>query len=106
MFNKNLDHVLPMISIETLREKIDAIDTHIIQLIAQRQDLAGKIAQIKIHGGLPVHDNERTVIVLEDVFNQAVESRIDPIAVQKIFELLIAMSEERQRECSGEGNLP
>ncbi len=40
------------------------------------------------------------------VFNQAVESKIDPVAVQKIFEILIAMSEDRQRECSGEGNLP
>jgi hypothetical protein len=26
--------------------------------------------------------------------------------VQKIFEQLIAMSEERQRECFGDGNLP
>ena len=31
---------------------------------------------------------------------------IDPVAVQKIFGQLIAMSEERQRECSGDGNLP
>jgi chorismate mutase len=104
-FIKNLDHVFSM-SLETIREEINKVDAHIIRLIAQRQDLAGKIAHIKIHGGLPVHDSQRTTTVLEDVFNQAAESRIDPVAVQKIFEILIGMSEERQRECSGEGNLP
>jgi hypothetical protein len=28
------------------------------------------------------------------------------VAVQKIFEILITMSEDRQRDFSGEGNLP
>jgi len=93
-------------SIETIRQEINTVDAHIIRLIAQRQALAGKIARIKIHGGMPIHDTQRTTKVLEDVFNQAAESKIDPVAVQKIFEILIAMSEERQRECSGEGNLP
>jgi chorismate mutase len=55
---------------------------------------------------MPIHDQDRTEKVLESVFEQAVESRIDPVAVQKIFEMLIAMSEDRQRECSGDGNLP
>ena len=36
-------------------------------------------------------------------FNAAVEKSINPVYVQKIFEILIEMSEERQRECSGEG---
>jgi len=105
MFIKNLDHVFPM-SLDKIRADISKVDREIIRLIAQRQELAGKIAQIKIHGGLPVHDKQRTTKVLEDVFNQAVESKIDPVAIQKIFEILISMSEERQRGFSGDGNLP
>jgi len=105
MFIKNLGHV-PHMTLETIREEITRVDAHIIRLIAQRQELAGKIAQVKIHGGLPIHDKQRTSRVLEDVFNLAVESKIDPVAVQKIFEILIAMSEDRQRGFSGEGNLP
>lgn len=93
-------------SLETIREEINKVDAHIIRLIAQRQELAGKIAQVKIHGGIPIHDERRTAKVLEVVFDQAVESKIDPVAVQKIFEILISMSEDRQRGCSGEGNLP
>lgn len=93
-------------SLETIREEITDVDAHIIRLIAYRQELAGEIARIKIHGSLPIHDAERTSQVLEHVFNLAVESKIDPVAVQKIFEILISMSEDRQRGFSGEGNLP
>ena len=56
--------------------------------------------------GMPVHDEHRTAEVLELVFDLAVEYKIDPVAVQKIFEILITMSEDRQRDFSGEGNLP
>jgi chorismate mutase len=93
-------------SLEKIRADITKVDKEIIRLIAHRQELAGKIAKIKIHAGTPVHDENRTAEVLESVFEQAVEAMIDPVAVQKIFEQLIAMSEERQRECSGDGNLP
>ena len=93
-------------SLETVRAEITKTDKEIIRLIAHRQVLAGKIAKIKIHAGMPVHDERRASEVLSAVFDTAVEARIDPVAVQKIFEQLIAMSEERQRECSGNGNLP
>lgn len=93
-------------SLDKVREDITKVDREIIRLISQRQDFAGKIARIKIRKGTPIHDEHRTAEVLESAFEQAVEYKIDPVAVQKIFEILITMSEERQRECSGEGNLP
>jgi chorismate mutase len=93
-------------SLDRIRADISKLDREIIRLIAQRQELAGKIAQIKIHRGVPIHDEQRTAEVLESAFNQAVECKIDPVAVQKIFDILITMSEDRQRDCSGEGNLP
>lgn len=105
MFMRNLDYVLCM-SLDKVRAEISEVDTRIIRLIALRQQLAGKVAQIKRAEGMPIHDQLRTAKVLESVFEQAVEFRIDPVAVQKIFEMLIAMSEDRQRECSGDGNLP
>jgi chorismate mutase len=105
MFMRSLGNVHDM-SLDTVRAEISRVDTKIIRLIAERQQLAGKVAQIKITTGMPIHDQRQTEKVLESVFEQAVELRIDPVAVQKIFEMLIAMSEERQRECSGDGNLP
>ncbi len=93
-------------SLEHVRAEISKVDSDIIRLIAKRQELAKKVAQIKIRDGIAIHDRKRTADILESVFNQAVESRIDPVYVQRIFEILIAMSEERQRDYSGDGNLP
>ena len=93
-------------SLDAVRAEISKVDSEIIRLIAERQKLAGKIARIKIAGNLPVHDGERANTVLESVYDQATERRIDAVSVKKIFEILIAMSEDRQRECSGDGNLP
>jgi len=93
-------------SLDRIRADITKLDKEIIHLIALRQNYAKDIAKIKIAAGIPIHDENRTSEVLESVFEQAVEHKIDPVAVQKIFEILITMSEERQRECSGEGNLP
>jgi chorismate mutase len=93
-------------TLEAIRAEITRTDKELIRLIAHRQDLAGRIAKIKVHEGRPVHDEQRTSEVLKAIFEQAVEAKINPVAVQKIFEQLIAMSEERQRECFGDGNLP
>jgi len=105
MFMRIPGDVLGM-SLDTVRAEISKVDTRIIRLIAERQNLAEQIARIKITRGLAIHDQDRTEKVLESVFDQAVESRIDPVSVQKIFEILIAMSEDRQRGFSGDGNLP
>ena len=92
--------------IAALREEINRIDLRIIDLIAERQRIAGKIAQVKMNEGIPIHDIQRTQEVMEYAYNAAVEKNINPVYTRKIFEILIEMSEERQRECSGEGNLP
>ena len=88
-------------SLETVRSEITRVDAEILRLIAQRQELAAKIARIKLHQGIPVRDDHRAANVLDSVSHQAVEHHIDPVAIRKIFEILIAMSEERQREYSG-----
>lgn len=93
-------------TIDTIRQEISTIDRKIIALIAQRQVLAGKLALLKHREGTPIRDDVRRATVLQDAFDLAVEYQINPVYIGQIFELLIDMSEERQRECSGEGDLP
>jgi chorismate mutase len=93
-------------SLEQVRTEISRVDAGIIRLIAERQELADRVAQIKHTHGIAIHDKKRTEEVLSSVFDQAVELKMDPVAVQKIFEILIAMSEERQKELTDDGNLP
>jgi chorismate mutase len=93
-------------SLEQVRSEISRVDTGILRLIGERQALAGQVAEIKIMKGISIHDEKRSAEVLSSVFDRAVEMKIDPVAVRKIFEILIAMSEDRQRELTDEGNLP
>jgi len=93
-------------TLETVRKKIDEIDSRIIRLIADRQHLAGEMAQLKFRDRLPIKDPDQRDRVLERAFDRAVESMVNPVSVQKIFAILIEMSEERQQECMGDGNLP
>jgi chorismate mutase len=93
-------------SLSSVRKKIDEIDGRIIKLIAERQRLAGEMAHLKFREGVPIRDPEQRERVLERAFDRAVESKVDPVSVQTVFDLLVQMSEERQQECMGDGNLP
>ena len=84
-------------SLDQVRAQISMVDTAIIHLIAKRQELANQVAEIKQREGISIHDEKRVAVVLETVSREAEKSGIDPVAVKKIFEILITISEERQR---------
>jgi hypothetical protein len=44
--------------------------------------------------------------VIARAVDRAVEAGIDPTGVREIFNRLVLMSEEKQRGCMGDGNLP
>jgi chorismate mutase len=93
-------------TLDEYRRTLTELDEQIIDLIERRQEIAAEIGRIKHRETLPVHDEEQHAQVMQRVFDSAVEHKIDPVSVSRIFETLIAMSEERQHECAGEGNLP
>ncbi|NLB00007.1 MAG: chorismate mutase [Methanomicrobiales archaeon] len=93
-------------TLDAVREEIHGIDNQIIDLIVERQKLAAKIARIKQEEDRPIQDGSQQKTVLGRAFTYAVEKRVDPVAVRRIFEILIDMSEEWQRECNADSNLP
>ncbi|MDD1702486.1 MAG: chorismate mutase [Methanoregula sp.] len=93
-------------SIEEVRAEITRIDEEIIHLIAERQNLAGKVATIKQKEGIPVHDNQRKSDVLGYVMKLSEENHIDPVPIRTIFETLIAMNEKEQRAAMGRSAPP
>ena len=93
-------------SLLSVRENIDEIDGRIIRLIAERQRLAAEMAHLKFREGIPIRDPEQRDRVLERAFDRAVEAKVDPVSVQKVFDILVLMSEDREQECMGDGNLP
>ncbi|MDH7593707.1 MAG: chorismate mutase [Methanomicrobiales archaeon] len=93
-------------TIEEIRRQIAEVDDRLMELIARRQELAGKLAVLKYREGQPIVDERQRAVVLQAALEKAVELQVNPEYVQEIFKILIEMSEERQRGCSGEGNLP
>jgi len=55
--------------------------------------------------GIGINDEEQKEIVLNRMVEAATERNLDAGAVKKIYEILIEMSIERQRELSGKGKL-
>lgn len=64
-------------TLDAVRNEIREIDERIIDLVAERQRLAARIARIKQEEGLSIHDPAQRKVVLDRVFTYAVESRID-----------------------------
>jgi len=93
-------------SLESVRAKITHVDDDIVRLIVQRQRLAVKIADIKVREGLPVRDEQRARKVIAAAGARAAKAHIDPEPVRKIFEILIAMSEESQHARNGNREKP
>ena len=88
-------------TLDAVRNEIREIDERIIDLVAERQRLAARIARIKQEEGLSIHDPAQRKVVLDRVSALATGRHIDPVAVRQIFEILIGMNEERQREYAG-----
>jgi chorismate mutase len=83
------------------RKKIEEIDSEIIQLIARRLQEAKKVFLAKRALGLDISDTEQETLVLRRAMDSATELGLDAGAVRDIFEILIAMSLEKQKELSG-----
>lgn len=88
-------------SLEKLRDEIEAVDLEIMRLIKARMDIAIKIAEEKAAVGAPTRDPERVEVVLNQVARQAGLSGIDPGPIRDIFSTLIRMSENLQDKKRG-----
>jgi chorismate mutase len=95
-----------MTGIEEVRERIAKIDCDIIELIAQRNNLARDILESKKELNISINDDTQNHVVMDRATNMATERNLDSKAVSEIFRILIRMNIERQHELSGEGNLP
>ncbi|MCQ1539084.1 chorismate mutase [Methanocalculus taiwanensis] len=93
-------------TIDEIREEIATVDTEIVDLIKKRQSLAGLMAHEKVRAGRPPVDPAQREQVIARAVDRAVEAGVDPAGVREIFLRLVQMSEDKQRGCMGDGNLP
>lgn len=85
-------------SIEDVREEIRKIDDVIIQMIADRVNLAEKVLKAKKMDNLEINDEKQNEIVLKRVVESAVKNGLDVDIVREIFVKLIEMNIKKQYE--------
>ena len=71
-------------SIDELREKIDATDRELVRLLAERQRLSRDIGETKFGVGLPVTDAARERRVLDKVRALAADLGVDERDVERV----------------------
>ena len=84
--------------IENLRQQIEAINTEIIQLIANRVKVAEKIGEHKKAQNKDVYQPDREKEVLQSCHKQATEVGLDGETIESIFAKIIQLSRKSQRD--------
>jgi chorismate mutase len=87
--------------LEEYRSEIEEIDEKIIMLIDRRIGISKKIFAAKKSEGKPISDPVRESLVLKKAMDLATELNLDAGAIKTIFEILIAMSVQKQHELQG-----
>ena len=87
-------------SLDEMRLKIEEIDERIVELIAERTDIAILIAGIKEKEGLPITDKDQEKKVMQRVAKNAELFGVDKEGVGRIFQMLIELNKSKQRRKS------
>jgi chorismate mutase/prephenate dehydratase len=84
------------VSLEDLRANIDDIDARIVKLLAERMGASRKIGSLKRKGQRQVQDTAREKDVIEHVRQIAKKESISPDDVERLFQLVMAVSRSVQ----------
>ncbi|RZN15352.1 MAG: chorismate mutase [Methanosarcinales archaeon] len=93
-------------TLQHARDEISKLDCDIISLIAKRTKLAEEVIKEKRMEDREINDELQSQIVLNRATENAIEAGLDVGEIKKIFEILIRINIEKQKELMGGGNLP
>jgi len=85
-------------TLDELREEIEAIDREIVELIARRTYVADTVAEVKSQRDLPTTDESQETRVMDRAGANAEQFDVDANLVKAIFRLLIELNKVEQRE--------
>ena len=82
------------LDLQEIREKIDGIDSRMLQLFSQRMRLVSEVAAYKKEKGLPILDQGREEAILDRIAKKAGEE-LAPYA-KRVYQTLFAVSRDYQ----------
>jgi chorismate mutase len=81
-----------MLTIEQLRKKIEQTDANLIEILAERQELAKQIGQLKLEEGKGVVDRRREKELFELHKKLSDRYHLEQSFVNKLFKVIIEYS--------------
>ena len=96
------------LTIEELRNRIDAIDAQLVRLLNVRVACAVEVGRLKHEAGLPIYQPDREAQVLSGVRRAATElaGPLTAEAVVRIFERIIDEARRAERQKGTGGDVP
>lgn len=82
-------------SLEALRQEMDAVDRELVAAFCRRMDISGKIAMHKRTTGAPVRDKDREDIILDRVTAMAREPYVED--TRRLYKTILTLSRAWQR---------
>lgn len=90
-----------MSSIDQWRDKIDAIDRKLVDLLNERAQYADEIGKIKEQMGLEAYSPKREQEVIDNIV-QYNKGPLNALAMRRLFERIIDESRKLEREAMSE----
>ena len=89
-----------------LRARIDALDSRLVAMLAERSRLIDRAAQIKARDGIPALVESRVEQVVENARAMAATEGVDPDLVEGIWRMMVAhfIAQEERYLTGHEGN--
>ena len=88
------------VTLDDLRRRLNEIDRHLIELVAERKAVSGEVARVKRSTGYPTRDYERERDVILGVRSTASELGVSPALAEELLRLLIRSSLTTQEQAS------
>lgn len=85
-------------ALERFRERIDALDHELIDVLVRRFDVVREIGAFKAREGMAVVQSERAQFVIDRAVEQAKAAGLDEAFARKLYEMLIDLAHEMQHE--------
>ncbi len=79
-------------ALKRLRERIDAVDAKIVDLVAERDSLVDEARRLKAAHGRPLYDADREVTLLDDRAAWALARGLSEDGMREVFRAIVALS--------------
>jgi chorismate mutase / prephenate dehydratase len=82
----------------SLRDRIEAVDRQIIALIAERLAIVEDVVEAKLASASPFRDREREEALIARLRAIAVEAKLDPHPIERLYRVIMDMSVAHQEQ--------